>query len=127
MGIVGSGQGEAYWVMGARYTFKVNGVDSGGAYMMFEAEVPPAPGPPPHLHTREDEMFYVLEGEPHVKYQPVHRLATYERYTEWFQFWLMRQINCDTAKAGQYARWMAMKDAPKAVELRCENAASILP
>src|SRR5690606_14549050 len=27
------------------------------------AEVPPEPGPPPHLHTREDEMFYVLEGE----------------------------------------------------------------
>lgn len=63
MGLVGSGQGEAYWVMGAKYTFKANGADNGGAYMMFEGEVPPAPGPPPHLHTREDEMFYVLEGE----------------------------------------------------------------
>jgi len=63
MGLVGQGQGEAYWVMGSKYTFKVNGADNGGAYMMFEAEVAPAPGPPPHLHTREDEMFYVLEGE----------------------------------------------------------------
>lgn len=63
MGLVAHDQGEAYWVMGAKYTFKVNGADNGGAYMMFEADVPPAPGPPPHLHTREDEMFYVLEGE----------------------------------------------------------------
>lgn len=63
MGLVGHGRGEAYWVMGAKYTFKINGADNGGAYMMFEAEVPPAPGPPPHLHTLEDEMFYVLEGE----------------------------------------------------------------
>lgn len=63
MGLVGQGRGEVYWVMGSKYTFKVNGADNGGAYMMFEAEVAPAPGPPPHVHTREDEMFYVLEGE----------------------------------------------------------------
>ena len=63
MGIVAKDSGDAYWVMGAKYTFKTNGADNGGAYMMFEAEIPPAPGPPPHLHTREDEMFYVLEGE----------------------------------------------------------------
>lgn len=80
-----------------------------------------------YKHRGKAIELYVLEGEPHVKYQPAHRLATYERYTEWFQFWLMRQINCDPAKAVQYARWMAMKDAPEAVELRCENAASILP
>ena len=29
----------------------------------MEAIVPPGGGPPPHIHTREDETFYVLEGE----------------------------------------------------------------
>lgn len=29
----------------------------------MEAIVPPGNGPPPHIHRREDEAFYVLEGE----------------------------------------------------------------
>lgn len=80
-----------------------------------------------YKHRGKAIELYVLAGEPHVKYQPAHRRATYERSTEWFQFWLMQRINCDPAKADQYARWMAMKDAPKAEELRCENGPSILP
>jgi mannose-6-phosphate isomerase-like protein (cupin superfamily) len=28
------------------------------------AIIPPNGGPPPHIHTREDETFYVLEGNP---------------------------------------------------------------
>ena len=30
---------------------------------MFEAVVFPGGGPPPHIHSREEESFYVLEGE----------------------------------------------------------------
>ena len=30
---------------------------------MWEALVPPGGGPPPHVHSREDEGFYILEGE----------------------------------------------------------------
>src|SRR5438874_4823008 len=30
---------------------------------MWEAVVPPGGGPPPHVHSREEEGFYVLEGE----------------------------------------------------------------
>ena len=29
----------------------------------MEFLVPPHHGPPPHVHRREDEVFYVLEGE----------------------------------------------------------------
>jgi uncharacterized RmlC-like cupin family protein len=29
----------------------------------MEALVPPGGGPPPHIHTREDKTFYLLEGE----------------------------------------------------------------
>ena len=30
---------------------------------MWEALVPPGGGPPPHVHSREEESFYILEGE----------------------------------------------------------------
>ena len=31
--------------------------------MLVEAMLAPGTEPPPHVHTREDELFYVLEGE----------------------------------------------------------------
>ncbi len=37
--------------------------DTGGAFALFIDEVPPNGGPPLHIHHREDETFYVLEGE----------------------------------------------------------------
>jgi quercetin dioxygenase-like cupin family protein len=55
--------GPAYWGPGDHYTFLVTGGESGGAYFAMEALVPPGGGPPPHIHTREDETFYLLEGQ----------------------------------------------------------------
>ena len=57
------GTGPAYWGPGDHYTFLVTGEESGGAYFAMEALVPPGGGPPPHIHRREDETFYLLEGE----------------------------------------------------------------
>jgi quercetin dioxygenase-like cupin family protein len=57
-----SDTGRAFWGPGDHYTFLVTGAESGGAYFAMEALVPPGGGPPPHIHTREDETFYVLEG-----------------------------------------------------------------
>lgn len=54
--------GPAYWGPGDRYTFLVDGAQSGGAYFILEAFVPPGGGPPPHYHEREEECFYLLEG-----------------------------------------------------------------
>ena len=34
-----------------------------GAYALVEAVVHPGGGPPMHWHTREDEMFFILEGQ----------------------------------------------------------------
>ena len=48
---------------GDLYRFLVTGEESGGAYFAMEALVPPGGGPPPHIHRREDETFYVIEGE----------------------------------------------------------------
>jgi quercetin dioxygenase-like cupin family protein len=55
--------GPAYWGPGDHYTFLVTGEQSGGAYFAMEALVPAGGGPPPHIHTREDETFYLLEGQ----------------------------------------------------------------
>lgn len=71
--------------------------------------------------------LYVFEGEPHIKYQPAHRLAMYERSTEWFQFWLMGVMDCNPSKAAQYVRWKAMKNAPSEKGLRCEAGNSAKP
>src|SRR6516165_5248406 len=37
--------------------------DTNGAFFLVEAMLAPGTEPPPHVHTREDELFYVLEGE----------------------------------------------------------------
>jgi quercetin dioxygenase-like cupin family protein len=58
-----SGTGLAFWGPGDHYTFLVTGEESGGAYFAMEALVPTGGGPPPHIHSREDETFYVLEGK----------------------------------------------------------------
>src|SRR5436190_21270809 len=58
-----AGTGRAYWGPGDHYTFLVTGEESGGAYFAMEALVPPGGGPPPHTHTREDETFYLLDGQ----------------------------------------------------------------
>jgi quercetin dioxygenase-like cupin family protein len=50
-------------VVGDHYTLLATGEDTGGAYALIHAVVPPQGGPPPHIHRREDETFYVLEGE----------------------------------------------------------------
>jgi quercetin dioxygenase-like cupin family protein len=62
-GVLRPGEGRSVWVVGDRYTFLATGADTGGAYALIHAEVPPQGGPPPHRHHREDEAFYVLEGE----------------------------------------------------------------
>ena len=36
--------------------------DTEGAYSLFEMTFQPGMGPPPHIHTREDESWYVLDG-----------------------------------------------------------------
>ena len=61
--IAPSQTGPAFWGPGDLYTFLVTGEESGGAYFAMEAFVPPGGGPPPHIHSREDETFYLLEGE----------------------------------------------------------------
>jgi mannose-6-phosphate isomerase-like protein (cupin superfamily) len=57
------GDGRAIAIVGDVYRFLAVGEDTDGRYALWEALVPPGGGPPPHVHSREQEGFYVLEGE----------------------------------------------------------------
>ena len=48
---------------GDEYRMLATGDDTAGDYFIMEAIVPPGGGPTPHIQTREEEAFYVLEGE----------------------------------------------------------------
>jgi len=56
-------QGRTIAVVGDVYRFVATGEDTDGKYALWEAIVSPGGGPPPHVHSREEEGFYVLEGE----------------------------------------------------------------
>src|SRR6476661_438113 len=56
-------QGCTIAVVGDVYRFLATGQDTNGKYTLFEAVVGPGGGPPPHIHSREEEGFYVLDGE----------------------------------------------------------------
>src|ERR1700680_3294479 len=56
-------EGRTIAVVGDVYRFLATGEDTNGKYALWEAIVPPGGGPPPHVHSREEEGFYILEGE----------------------------------------------------------------
>src|SRR4051812_19152954 len=56
-------EGRTLAVVGDVYRFLATGEDTNGRYASWEAIVPSGGGPPPHVHSREEEGFYVLEGE----------------------------------------------------------------
>jgi quercetin dioxygenase-like cupin family protein len=58
-----SPQGRTIAVVGDVYRFLTTGEETNDKYALWEAIVPPGGGPPPHVHSREEEGFYVLEGE----------------------------------------------------------------
>ena len=56
------GGGTIHNVLGAPYRFLVTSEQSGGAFSLIEVTTNPQSGVPVHLHTREDETFFILEG-----------------------------------------------------------------
>ena len=51
------------WYLGNLTTNLAEKNDTDGAFFLVEATLAPGTEPPPHTHSREDELFYVLEGE----------------------------------------------------------------
>lgn len=57
------GEGRSFWLATDLHTFKAVGEDTGGAFALSLLTAQPEFGPPPHIHYREDESYYILEGE----------------------------------------------------------------
>ncbi len=57
------GQGTSFSIVGDIFTLKAVSEDTNGQYALVEMQVDPDVGPPPHIHHREDEAFYIQEGE----------------------------------------------------------------
>ena len=59
--LIGPGEGSTISALGSTYTTKTDGAATGGAYSLVEEELWGDPTPL-HVHTREEEAFYVLSG-----------------------------------------------------------------
>ena len=59
----GQGEGETFWSFGALATIKASAETTGGGVGVIELLAPMGAGSPLHVHHREDEWFYVTEGE----------------------------------------------------------------
>ena len=54
---------DAYWWQGSLMRIKARAEDTGGALGLVEGSFYRGFGPPLHVHSRDDEAFYVLEGQ----------------------------------------------------------------
>jgi quercetin dioxygenase-like cupin family protein len=61
--VVQSGQGRPLNILGHAVTIKLAQQETDGNYYVFEVVTPPGHGIPPHVHSREDEIIQVIEGE----------------------------------------------------------------
>jgi quercetin dioxygenase-like cupin family protein len=58
-----AGQGEARWWFAGLAEIKAAAEDTGGLLTIVEVTEPPGAEAPLHVHHREDEGFWILEGE----------------------------------------------------------------
>lgn len=58
-----TGDRQRYGAAGGRYTIAATSAETRNTLFALEVTEPPGGGPPLHLHTREEEFFFVLDGE----------------------------------------------------------------
>jgi quercetin dioxygenase-like cupin family protein len=61
--------GKSFWLTTDQHTLKLVSEDTNGAFSMIEVTARPEFGPPPHIHHRQDECFYILEGSFEFTYE----------------------------------------------------------
>lgn len=61
--LVGPGEGQALWFLRNRMSVTATAATTGGGSGLLESVIAPGFSPPMHVHHREDESFYILEGE----------------------------------------------------------------
>ena len=60
--VLASSGGFIHNVLGSPYRFLMTSADTGGAFALLEVTAPPQSAVPLHVHTREDETFFILDG-----------------------------------------------------------------
>ncbi|HTU30534.1 MAG TPA: cupin domain-containing protein [Solirubrobacteraceae bacterium] len=58
-----AGEGQSVWYTTNLMVLKATARSTGGAFGLIEALAPAGSGPPLHVHQREDEAFWILEGQ----------------------------------------------------------------
>lgn len=53
----------SYWYIGHLISILLSGKDTGGSFSLIHGYEIRGLEPPPHIHTLEDESFYILDGE----------------------------------------------------------------
>src|SRR5437879_2582353 len=61
--VLHDGEGDATWFIGTLMTRKAGATDGVGGVAFLDQLAPAGFGPPLHVHRREDEGFYILEGQ----------------------------------------------------------------
>ena len=70
------GEGERIWIVGDTMTLKATEETTGGSLVLLENLTAPGGGPLPHVHTREDEFWYVIDGTFEIRIgEQVHALG----------------------------------------------------
>ena len=57
-----AGEGEARWWFGQLAVIKATAADTGGGHTLVEITVDPGYETPLHIHHREDEAFWIVDG-----------------------------------------------------------------
>ena len=60
-------------------------------------------------NTRTPVEMYAFPDEAHVKIQPRHQLAVYQRNLDWFRYWLQDYADPNPERAEQFRRWAALR------------------
>ena len=66
--------------------------------------------------------LYVYPDEHHVKWQPAHRLAIYQRNLDWFNYWLRGQrpsLAPDHTEAAERWKSLCLRVAARVAEMPC--------
>jgi len=56
-------EGASFWSLGGRFTVKLEDEAADGRYSVVEAVAWHSTEPPLHIHHREDEAWYILDGQ----------------------------------------------------------------
>lgn len=61
--VVGPDDGDAYWWLGSLTLTKLRGSDTHDGVDIVDHRVPAGYAPPRHVHSEQDEVFYIISGQ----------------------------------------------------------------